>query len=132
LHKTPYKQRYIAGSSKSSTKPQSLLLTKLLTAIKESLQKYCSTAYSKSGVDQMWILKNSKELLENFKSRDFSKIDIIKTYDFFTLYTTIPHNKLKISAFQIIDNCFSKQKWHPKIPISSDWETRYIFCETSL
>ena len=55
LHKNPYKQRYIAGSSKCSTKPVSLLLTKLLTAIKESLQKYCSTAYSRSGVNQMWI-----------------------------------------------------------------------------
>ena len=106
LHKNPYKQRYIAGSSKCSTKPLSLLLTKLLTAIKESLQRYCSTAYSRSGVNQMWILKNSKELLENLKSHDFSKIDSIKTYDFSTLYTTIPHNKLKSRLFQIIDNCF--------------------------
>ena len=54
----------------------------------------------------MWILKNSKELLENLKSHDFSKIDSIKTYDFSTLYTTIPHNKLKSQLFQIIDNCF--------------------------
>jgi hypothetical protein len=106
LHKNPYKQRYIAGSSKCSTKPLSLLLTKLLTAIKESLQRYCSTAYSRSGVNQMWILKNSKELLENLKSHDFSKIDSIKTYDFPTLYTTIPHNKLKYRLFQIIDDCF--------------------------
>ena len=82
LHKNPYKQRYIAGSSKCSTKPLSLLLTKLLTAIKEALQRYCSTTYSRSGVNQMWILKNSKELLENLKSQDFSKIDSIKTYDF--------------------------------------------------
>jgi hypothetical protein len=54
----------------------------------------------------MWILKNSKELLENFKSRGFSKIDSIKTYDVSTLYTTIPHNKLMSWLFQIIDNCF--------------------------
>ena len=54
----------------------------------------------------MWILKNSKELLENLKSHDFSKIDSVKTYDFSTLYTTIPHNKLKSRLFQIIDNCF--------------------------
>jgi hypothetical protein len=73
LDKNPYKQRYIAGSSKCSTKPLSLLLTKLLTAIKKSLQRCCSTAYSRSGVYQMWILKNSKELLENLKSRGFSK-----------------------------------------------------------
>jgi hypothetical protein len=57
--------RYIAGSSKCSTKPLSLLLTKLLKAIKESFQKYCSIAYSKSGVTHMWILKKCKELLED-------------------------------------------------------------------
>jgi hypothetical protein len=99
-------QRYIAGSSKCSTKPLSLLLTKLLTAVKESLQRYCSTAYSKRGVNQMWILKNSKELVENLKSHGFSKPDSIKTYDFSTLYTTIPQNKLKSRHFQIIYNCF--------------------------
>ena len=60
LHKNPYKQRYIAGSSKCSTKHLSVLLTKILTTVKEGLQSYCSTAYSRSGVNQMWILKNSK------------------------------------------------------------------------
>jgi hypothetical protein len=90
-----------------------LLLTKLLRAIKKSLQRYCSTAYSRSGVNQMWILKNSKELLENLKSHDFSKIDSIKTYDFSRLYTTIPHNRLKSRLFQIINNCFFKTKMAP-------------------
>ena len=70
------------------------------------VQRYCSTTYSRSGVNQMWILKNSKELLDNLKSREFSKIDCIKTYDFSTLYTTIPHDKLKSRLFEIIDNCF--------------------------
>jgi hypothetical protein len=54
----------------------------------------------------MWILKNSKELLENLKSHDFSKIDSIKRHDFSKLYQTIPHNKLKWRLFQIMDNCF--------------------------
>ena len=63
MHKNPYKHRFIAGSLKCSTKPLSILLTKLLTHIKQGLQKYCETAYSRSGVNQMWILKNSKELL---------------------------------------------------------------------
>jgi hypothetical protein len=106
LHKNPYKRRYIAGSSK------------------ESLQRYCSTVYSRSGVNQMWILKNSKEHLQNLKYRDFSKIDSIKTYDFSTLYTILPHNKLKSRLFQIINNCLFKQKWHPEIQISCDWKTR--------
>jgi hypothetical protein len=78
----------------------------VLTDVKESLQRYCSTAYSKSGVNQMWILKNSKELLENLKSHGFSKIDSIKTYIFSELYTTIPHNILKSRLLQIMDNWF--------------------------
>ena len=35
------------------------------------LQKYCETAYSRSGVNQMWILKNSKELLDHLKCSKF-------------------------------------------------------------
>ena len=62
MHKNPYKHRFIAGSSKCSTKPLSILLTKLLTHVKQGLQKYCETAYSRNGVNQMWILKNSKKL----------------------------------------------------------------------
>ena len=51
MHKNPYKHRFIAGSSKCSTKPLSILLTKLLTHIKQGLQKYCETAYSRSGIN---------------------------------------------------------------------------------
>ena len=67
---------------------------------------YCATVYARSGVNQMWILKNSKELLESLKSPTFSQIYSIKTYDFTTLYTTIPHDKLKNRLFGIIDSCF--------------------------
>ena len=91
MHKNPYKHRFIAGSSKCSTKPLSILLTKLLTHIKQGLQKYCETAYSRSGINQMWILKNSKELLEHLKSPTFNRVISIKSFDFSTLYTTIPH-----------------------------------------
>ena len=46
-------------------------------------------------VNQKWILKNSKELLEHLKSPNFNHITSIKSFDFSTLYTTIPHDKLK-------------------------------------
>ena len=48
LHRDPYKQRFIAGSSSCSTKPLSKLLTSILTTIKEGLQKYCDIVYSHS------------------------------------------------------------------------------------
>ena len=62
LHKTPYKERYIAGSLTCSTKELSIHLTKILSAVKEEQQKYCDTVYSRSGINHMWILKNSKDL----------------------------------------------------------------------
>ena len=106
MHKNPYKHRFIAGSSKCSTKPLSILLTKLLTHIKQGIQKYCETAYSRSGINQMWILKNSKELLEHLKSPTFNRVTSIKSFDFSTLYTTIPHQKLKDRLTSIIRNAF--------------------------
>jgi hypothetical protein len=56
--------------------------------------------------NQMWILKNSKELLASLKSSIFSQIYSIKTYDITILYTTKPHDKLKTRLFGIIDSCF--------------------------
>ena len=106
LHKNPYKERFIAGSSKCTTKPLSVLLTKVLTVIKDFLQTYSEKVYSTSGVNQMWILKNSKELLEHLGSQSLSHVNSIKTYDFSTLYTTIPHTKLKTRLKDLIKQCF--------------------------
>ena len=106
MHKIPYKHRFIAGSSKCPTKPLSILLTKLFRHIKQGLQKYCETSYSRSRVNQMWILKSSKELLEHLHSPNFNHITNIKSFDFSTLYTTIPHQKLKSRLATIIRNSF--------------------------
>ena len=106
MHKNPYKHLFISGSARCSTKPLSIHLTKLLTHIKQGLQKYCETAYSRSGVNQMWILKNSKELLERLKSPNFNHITSIKSFGFSTFFTTIPHDKLKSRLASIIRNSF--------------------------
>ena len=55
----------------------------------------------------MWILKNPKELLEYIKSPTFNHITSIKSLIWFsTLYTTIPHQKLKDRLTSIIRNAF--------------------------
>ena len=107
LHKNPYKQRFIAGSSSCSTKPLSKL-TSILTTIKEGLQKYCDIVYSHSGINQMWILKNSKQLLDSIQTNSITSINSIKTFDFSTLYyyTTIPHDKLKSRLTAIVHQAF--------------------------
>ena len=86
LHKDPYK-RFIAGSSNCSTKPLSKILTSILTTVKDGLKKYCDVIYSHSGSNQMWILQNSKELLDNLQSYSLSSIHSIKhmIFQHFTL-----------------------------------------------
>ena len=56
--------------AKYSTKPLSKILTSILTSVKMGLPKYHDTCFSRSGVNQMWILKKpSKDLLETLSSR---------------------------------------------------------------
>ena len=106
MHKNPYEQRFIAGSSSCSTKPLSKLLTNILTTIKDGLQRYSDVVYSRNGVNSMWILKSSKDLVEQLGSQYISGVSSIRTYDFSTLYTTIPHSLLKSRLAILIKNAF--------------------------
>ena len=54
----------------------------------------------------MWILKNAKELLDQLQSPNFNHITSIKSFDFSTLYTAIPHQKLKSTLATFIRNPF--------------------------
>ena len=57
----------------------------------------------------MWILKNSKDLLEYIQSRSLSSYNSTKTFDFSTFYTTIPHSKLKDRLRELVQLCFMKK-----------------------
>ena len=72
------------------------------------------TVYSRSGINHMWILKNSKDLLDKLKSRSFSQVSSIKTFDFSTLYTTLPHDKLKTRLKETIHKAFSHRNYGSK------------------
>ena len=50
----------------------------------------------------MWILKNSKELLDHLQSPNFNHITSIKFFDFSTLYTSIPPHTLKSRLATVI------------------------------
>jgi hypothetical protein len=81
--------------------------------VKEKHQTYYATTYARGGLNQMWILKHSKkkEPIANLKAQNFFQINSIKTYDFSTLYTTIPHENLKsrlldLALSQILSEVF--------------------------
>ena len=110
LHKSPVKHRFIAGSSKCTTKQLSSFLTKILTVIKTGLEKYCSIKTSHTGVNNMWILKNSTNLLSSLSHLGVHRATSIQTFDFSTLIFlfdfSIPHDLLKSRMNNIINNAF--------------------------
>ena len=98
--------RFIAGSSKCTTKQLSSFLTKILTVIKTGLEKYCSIKTSHTGINNMWILKNSTNLLSSLGHLGVDRATSVQTFDFSTLYTSIPHDLLKSRMNNIIHNAF--------------------------
>ena len=107
LHKRPYKWRFIANSSACTTTELSFLLTSCLIAIKNHVIKYCTTVYERNGKKLFWSVKNSVEILNKLKSRGFQASGL-STYDFYTLYTTLPHNLIK-KISDLIEQTFNRE-----------------------
>ena len=103
LHKSPVKHRFIASST---AKQLSSLLTKILTVIKTGPENYCSIKTSYTGVNNMWILKNSTNLLSSLGHLGVHRATSIQTFGVSTLYTSIPHDLLKSLMNNIINNAF--------------------------
>ena len=50
--------------------------------------------YEREGINYFWSIKNSSEILNKLKAKGF-QASTISTYDFSTLYTTLPHNLIR-------------------------------------
>ena len=57
----------------------------------------------------MWILKNSTSLLSSLDQLDVSTATSVQTFDFSTLYTSIPHDLLKSRISNLVHNAFRKK-----------------------
>ena len=91
LHKRPYKSRFISNSSHCYTTILSKHVTSALTAVKDHVIKYSETAFSNSNVNYFWSIKNSSEVIEKLRLRNFRGSQV-SSFDFSTLYTSLPHD----------------------------------------
>ena len=53
-------------------------------------------------------IKNSGEILDKLKARDFNATSL-STYDFSTFYTTLPHNLIKNELIDLIERTFQRE-----------------------
>ena len=75
------------------------------------MKHYCGTIMTRTGNNRMWILDNSMQLKEHLSLlNEKSKATRVTTWDFSTLYTTIPHDKLKAKMKSLLQFVFEKSK----------------------
>lgn len=107
LHKVPYKFRFIAGASKASCKPLSLLLTKILTHMKSHFQSYCSVTEGRRGTPAYWSIDSSLGAKENLCR--IRNVKCITSADFSTLYTSLPHSIILREMGYLIEKLFKNE-----------------------
>ena len=69
---------------------------------------YCEKVYERSRKNLFWSIKNSGEILDKLKARDFDAASL-STYDFSTLYTTLTHNLIKDKLIDLIERTFQRE-----------------------
>ena len=96
MNNTPSKQRFIAASHSCTTKPLSKMITFCLKLIQTTCIHSCKVLNSTRGFNRMWIVNNSVEVLDQISGcNKRNKVRNVRTYDFSTLYTSIPHKSVK-------------------------------------
>jgi len=113
MHKRPYsKQRYIAASYACTTKDVSAILTKCLKLVEKQHGIICRQYEKNFGINPMWIIHTSQSVHYSAASLNHKKrAKDIRTYDFSTLYTSIPHRQLRKELRWIIKEAFKSSKY---------------------
>ena len=70
--------------------------------------KYCEKVYERSGKNLFLSIKNSGEILDKLKARNFN-VTSLPTYDFSTLYTTSPHDLIKDKVIDLIERTLNRE-----------------------
>ena len=108
LHKRPYKARSIANFGSCTTTVLSKLLTSCLTTVEKHWIRYYNIVYERGGINYFWSVKNSNDVLNKFKSKNF-QASKLSTYDFSTLYTSLPHHLIKDKLIDLINRTFIRE-----------------------
>ena len=103
-HKVPTGKRFIIASKACSTKPLATAVSKVFKAIFNQVENFHRNAKFLSNYNKFWIIQNSDPVLDSInRINRKSNAKSIATFDFSTLYTKLPHNKLIKELSEVID-----------------------------
>ena len=107
LHKDPIGERYIIASPECSVKPLLKDVTSILKLFQSNLKHFHDKNRIWTNVSNFWVIQNNQPVVDRIsKINNAKKAKSIRTFDFSTLYTKIPHNLLKDAMKEIVDFCF--------------------------
>ena len=110
-HKQPSGARFIIASKHCSTKGISKAVSDVFKLIYRQTENFHKNSKFLSNYNLFWVLQNANPIIETFDSINKKKrAKSISTYDFSTLYTKLPHDKLLCELSKIIDDVYKGGK----------------------
>jgi hypothetical protein len=104
MHKNPSGFRFIIASKTCSTKPISKSVSSAFKLIYKQVESYHANSKFFANYNKFWVLQNSDPIISILKRINCKKkAKSIATYDFSTLYTNLPHQKLISQLSKVID-----------------------------
>ena len=112
FHKYPVDFRFITSGKNTVINTLSKFIDICIKHFLDVEGHHCKLVHKFDGIKDYYIIDNNKEVIQFMKeSNCLNNYDKnIKTYDFKTLYTKIPHNKLKTNIKTFISMLFGYKK----------------------
>lgn len=105
LHKLPHvKFRFISGARNNTLKSVTNYLFLGLTYCKNFFQNYCNTIKSRIGIRCFWSINNNTKIIDFVNEHPI--IQQAYSFDFSTLFTSLPHSVIKNELFYLVDLMF--------------------------
>ena len=111
LHKTPYSHRFITSGRGCTTQPLSIHIGYCLKTLLKIIRNNNKFQQKTSNINKCFVIDNRNPVTNFIKQINLhNNVRNISTYDFKTLYTSIPHDKLKQSLANTIRSTFNSRK----------------------
>ena len=103
MHKNPTGFRFIIASKKCTNKELSKNITSAFKLFNMAIKSYYDKSRCYSGINSFWVIQNNEPIIDAINKVNLrSSAKTISTFDFSTLYTKIPHDKLLETLNEII------------------------------
>ena len=107
MHKIPSGARFIIAGKKCISKQLSMHVTSAFKLYYSQTDAYYKKTCYFSGTKTVWVIQNNSLPLECIKKiNKRTNAKQISTFDFSTLYTKIPHDKLLHILYKLVDFVF--------------------------